>query len=296
MLTLIVRLLSILPNTILYGLANGFALLAYYVVGYRKQVVSENLKRTFPEKEDVEIRKISIQFYRHFFQVWAETIIGASLTQSQWQSRIEYVGLEKIEKYLKANKSVIYMTGHSANWEWSGTGSKAFFEEKVTVFYKEVKNKAVEKEILALRKKGGLNLVPKDIALRYLIKTKNEAQVIGMISDQIPAIGSEKYWMEFLNQETAFYQGAEKFARAMKYPVFYADMRKTRPGYYRIEVKEVFDGVSEVEEGHVIKRFSEFLEETIKARPSDYLWSHRRWKYTKEKATEVTGRPYIFIS
>ena len=48
-----------LPFWILYGLADIAYVVIYYVVGYRKKVVKENLRNSFPEKTDKEIAKFS---------------------------------------------------------------------------------------------------------------------------------------------------------------------------------------------------------------------------------------------
>lgn len=296
MLKLGVQIFSRLPLVLLFALAEFFTWFTFFITKYRRNEVHKNLKSAFPKKSTKELRKISYRFYRHFFQVWAETLKGARFDKKDWHKRISYKGIDQINADLDDGKSVIFLAGHIANWEWSGSGTTAFTNHKVTVFYKEVKKSSFGSEILKIRKKGGLNPVLKDSALRYLLKTKNEPQLIGMISDQIPAIGSEKYWLNFLNKESAFYQGAEKFSLLMKYPVYFADMRKIKPGYYQIEAKRIYDGEAEITQGQIIKRYAELLEETIRANPSDYLWSHKRWKYTKEQASEVTGRPYLFIS
>lgn len=296
MLNFTFRLFSNLPMGFLMIVSKILAWINIYLIGYRKKVVTSNLKGTFPDMSENEIRALRHQFYHHFFEGFMEVIKGKSFSTDEWKRRVEFVGAEKLTDHLDSGRSVILMAGHVANWEWSGAATKAWTDRMLTVFFKEIKNEQFGKEMMKIRKSSGLNPVSKDLALRYLIKTKDTPQIIGMISDQIPAVGSEKYWMKWLNRESAFYQGAEKFSRAMKYPVYYADMRKKKSGFYQIEVKEVYDGSSELEEGHVMKKYSELLEETIRARPSDYLWSHKRWKYNKEEASEITGRPYLFIS
>jgi KDO2-lipid IV(A) lauroyltransferase len=290
-----VKILSHLPLGFLYLIADLLGFLVNYVLGYRREVVDQNLARAFPDRNKRELKHIRSKFYRHFFQVLVETVKGRTFTQAQWQKRVKVQGLEKIRGHLDRGQSVIMMTGHIANWEWSGSGTKAWIDERVTVLYKKISNKKFEQRMLAIRKKGGLNLVEKDSALRYLIKTKKIPQVIGMVSDQIPQIGSEKYWMSFLNQQTAFFKGAEKFSKAVHFPVYYADMRKTKRGNYQIEVREVYDGKSEFKEGQVIKKYAAMLEATIADRPADYLWSHRRWKYNLEQSAEITGRPQIVV-
>ena len=48
-------IISILPFRLLYFLSDGFYILLYYIIGYRKKVVTNNLKLAFPEKTNQEI-------------------------------------------------------------------------------------------------------------------------------------------------------------------------------------------------------------------------------------------------
>ena len=52
-------LVSLLPFWVLYRLSDCFYCLLYYVVGYRKKVVRENLASSFPEKSAEELRKMA---------------------------------------------------------------------------------------------------------------------------------------------------------------------------------------------------------------------------------------------
>ena len=49
-------------------------MLAYYIVGYRKNVVLENLRKSFPEKSEKEIGKIAKRFYLHLTDVFLESL------------------------------------------------------------------------------------------------------------------------------------------------------------------------------------------------------------------------------
>ena len=275
--------------------AECFAWLGCYVFKYRKEVVFNNLSNSFPHKSRKETRQITRNFYRHFFQIIFEVLKSKGFQKSDWHKHVRVKNPEVMQTFLDQGKSVILMTGHIANWEWSAGGINAAFDQDLAVLYKKIKGTAFAKVMGSIRQQGGVKLVEKDSALRYMVKTKDEQQIIGIISDQIPSIGAEKYWMHFLAQETAFYRGAEKFSRMLKTPVVYVDMRKIKPGVYELVLKEIYNGVDEIEEGRITKKYSEFLEETIQAKPSDYLWSHRRWKYTKEEASKATGKPFVFI-
>lgn len=259
-------------------------------------MIIENLSNSFPEKSINEINRLKNDFYNQFFQVWSETLKSRCFDQSNWNGHVKIEGMEVLNQHLSNNESVILLSGHTANWEWSGSAISQSLMGQMTVFFKPVKKESFGQEIHAIREKHGINAVAKDNALRYLIKTRETPQLVGIIGDQIPAIGTEKYWLHFLHQKTAFYQGAEKFALSMKYPVYYSQMKRVEKGLYVIEIIPVFNGTSKVRKGEIIKRYAELLETTIRNNPADYLWSHRRWKYTLKEAQSASGKDQLFIS
>ena len=57
-LRILIQIVSILPFAVLYRLSDVFCFLCYHVVHYRRKVVYENLKSSFPEKGEDERKKI----------------------------------------------------------------------------------------------------------------------------------------------------------------------------------------------------------------------------------------------
>ena len=48
--------------------------LVYKVVRYRVKVVRQNMKASFPDKSDTELRRLEREFYHHFADYVVETI------------------------------------------------------------------------------------------------------------------------------------------------------------------------------------------------------------------------------
>ncbi len=277
----LIRLLSRLPFWFLYPFAEATAFIGYHVLRYRKEVVRENLSKAFPNQSNSEIRRLAKRFYRHFSQVIVESVKAYRFTNKDWEKRVPLINNEGVLTYLDAGIPVILMSGHVANWEWPAFSIGAQMGYPMEFLYKPVKNEKFENIMLELRTKHGGVAVPKDSAMRRIIKRRKQSRLIGIIGDQLPTIGTEKFWFDFLNRETAFYVGAERIAAMTQYAVFYIDTRRTGLGRYEVTFKKIAS--PPYEKGHtgIIEKYKELLEETILQHPSDYLWSHRRWKYTK---------------
>ncbi len=112
--------ISILPFWALYRLSDFLFVLLYHVLGYRKKIVFENLKNSFPEKSEKELLQIQRKFYRYFCDLVLETLKSITISSSTLKKRISFTGSEIFEEYSKENQSVIIAMGHFGNWELGG--------------------------------------------------------------------------------------------------------------------------------------------------------------------------------
>jgi len=80
------------------------------------------------------------------------------------------------------------------------------------------------------------------------------------------------------------------------YAVFYLDCKRIKNGKYEIHFSEISRPPYEKGQTGIIKSFAETLEKKIQENPSQYLWSNKRWKYTKEEAEAELKRVGLLIS
>ena len=62
----------------------------------------------------------------------------------------------------------------------------------------------------------------------------------------------------------------------------YADVIRISRGYYKYRLKLISVNVAEEEEYAATEKYARLLEESIQEYPSDWLWTHRRWKHKRE--------------
>jgi KDO2-lipid IV(A) lauroyltransferase len=109
-----------------------------------------------------------------------------------------------------------------------------------------------------------------------------------MVADQTPPKPMDKHWTRFLNQDTAFYVGAEKIARFLDAAVVYVAMRRLRRGHYAVRLHVLaeppYDGHEDEGEaggGWIVEAYARKLEAEIRASPADWLWIENKWKYPR---------------
>ena len=111
-------LISIMPYRLFYLFSDGVFFLVYWVVGYRKKVVWDNLKLVFPEKDEDELRRIRRSFYSHMCDMFLEMVKTMALSKEEVKKRYEIVNIELLQEIL-ADKSILAICSHYANWEWN---------------------------------------------------------------------------------------------------------------------------------------------------------------------------------
>lgn len=276
--------ISILPFWVLFGISNFFYLFVYYVIGYRKKVVIENLKKSFPEKSETEISKITKDFYLHFCDVIFETIKLLTISKKEFKRRcvIDRDSLKTFHYFFDKNQTFVGVMGHCGNWEWGAIAHQVYFTRMITGVYHPLSNKNFDKFMLDLRSRFGGDIVAMTQLYKRLItlKQQNISTTIGLIADQTPPPESA-YWTTFLNQDTPVFNGTEKLAKKFNYPVVYLNIKKAKRGYYNLSTTLITENPKELSEGQISEMHTKHLEKNIREQPHIWLWSHRRWKHKK---------------
>jgi KDO2-lipid IV(A) lauroyltransferase len=284
-----INLFSKLPFFVLYGISNFAYFIIYRVVGYRKKVVFENLRNSFPNKSESEIEQIAKDFYQHIADLFIEFIKGYSISKEEISQRVKIVNLKAVKQYTDQNQSVIIVTGHISNWEWllhplnlTGIPMDIVYQKLSSPFFNEL--------TLFIRSRFAITpLIEKDDTLRRTVERKDVTRALVMGSDQSPQNWKAAYWTKFLNQDSAFFTGTERIARKFDYPVIFSEMRRIKRGYYEIEFTEIANPseFKELPMGEITERFIQILDKSIHKYPADYLWSHRRWKHKRTEEDTV---------
>ena len=288
---LLCKLTARLPFWVIFGLADIFYVLIFYVIKYRRKVVHQNLTLSFPEKSPEEIRKITKKFYHHLSDIGLETIKFSRMTEKQIDKRLKIHGLEIYEEYYKQGKSIIVVGQHHNNWEWSGAMQR-FIKAQFLVVYNPVRtNKELEKFILQTRERFGARSIQVNHSVRTALEF-NHAERPGSLmlaADQTPPMNSQ-FWTTFLNQETAFFAGPMKIAKKTNQPVIMHHTRKVGRSRYEVFHYKLIENPANVNAEDILMAYVNKLEEIIQAEPEYWLWSHRRWKHKRPENIELQKR------
>lgn len=273
---------SNLPTNLLYKLASVIAFVLRVLVRYRKKVVYKNLRNSFPHKSEKEIDAIAKESYEHLADRVVENIRCLAISGKEVDERMSIKNSEVLYKYYNQGRSVILMVGHVGAWEFGGYKLAVATKFKLFGIVSLVSNPYFNRMIQETRAKMGMRLIPMENAKAFF----NEdlpAQSLGIfISDQSPSNKERAYWTNFLNQDTAFFTGAERYAKLHDTVVVYPKIVQTKRGYFTAEFITITEHPKQEEEFVITEKFVRILEEHIKEHPADWLWSHKRWKHKRK--------------
>ena len=286
---------AMLPFKVLYLFSDIVYLLVYYVAGYRRKVVRNNLINSFPEKSLDEIVDIEKKFYSSFCDYMVETVKLMRMSPERIKKHMRFEGVDELESMLfsgEGKSSMVYI-GHLFNWEFI-TSLPLHFKKSVQFgqIYHPLASKAMDDLFIELRGQYGSESIAMKNTLRRILEFSHAKKpfAIGSIADQVPTWESIKHWLTFFHRDTPVFTGTEKIARRLGSSAYYLALRREKRGYYVGTFQLICEDASKTEENEVTNKYFALLEENIKQEPHLWLWTHKRWKRTRQGHIEREKR------
>jgi len=273
----VIYAISLLPMTFLYAMASFTFVVVYYIVGYRKFIVIQNIARSFPEKRYGEIRAIVKKFYVCFVFYIAEIIKGTSASPTVFDKKIEFENLELIDSFINSRRDVIVCLGHCGNWEMLNFMPYKSHHEIYAV-YSPLKSAIMNRLMIKLRSRFGMKLIPDKSVVRHILSENSDPSVYLFLADQCPRIKEEKYRFSLLNQKSYVFSGMEKLARKGRAAVIYLHITQLSRGNYKIVCTPICSNAESMKDGEITQKYVDLLTENINEEPYSWLWTHKRWK------------------
>lgn len=288
LLDIVWRLLSKLPLKALYALSDILLFpITFHIIRYRRRLVETQLNDCFPEKTISERRRTERRFYHFFCDYMVETIKLRSMPPKRMARHVEWIGLEELQQHMKLHDhhfAFVYI-GHYCNWEWLASFPMHLHDDFAGAqIYHPLKNAYVDRIFLNMRRQFGGECIPMKETLRHILGMRKQGKrpVVGFIADQCPKWESMHQWCRFLHHDTSFYIGTEKLGKMLGAEVYYLRVTRPRRGYYRAELLHVADADKSIPDYELTDTYARMLEKDIRQEPHLWLWTHKRWKRTKE--------------
>lgn len=274
---------------VLYALADGLIYpLMFYVVRYRRKLSYKNIRESFPEKSEDEIRTIQKRFYHHLSDVIVEIVKSYRASKEDMERNITFLNLDLLQQLAQQLGGVITILGHMGNWEYTADVQQRWTDPSIQHYnvYRRLKNASADTVMTQLREKrsGKGSCIEKNSLLRHLVRIKQSKQkfTLGLIADQKPSPGNDYYWTDFLNHDTGFLGGGEVLARKFGLGVVYVHITSPKRGQYIARVDLITDNPAQTDPYYITEQFARRLEANIREQPELWLWTHNRWKWKRD--------------
>lgn len=298
LLKVLLTALGRLPLSVLYVLSDGLAFVGWHVVGYRKKVVLDNLRGSFPEWSEREVRGRGRRCYGVFFEGIAESVKLFGMRNDELLARMPLENPEDISVHTDQGRSVIGYGGHYGNFEMAGLSFPLQLDGvDMMAIYSPLKNKPVNELLSQNRSRNGTLLVSRRLVGRYFRDARPRPAIEFFIADQSPshADWTRVHWTTFLGRPTSFLAGPERFARRYDRAVYYTRIRRLSRGQYSARLVLVTEHPNEEAPGYITERMARLLEADLRGDPLPWLWTHRRWKRAAppEVVKRLETEPFI---
>ncbi|WNH12400.1 lysophospholipid acyltransferase family protein [Thalassobellus suaedae] len=277
-------LISILPFKILYVVSDGVYVLLYYIIGYRKKVVTNNLKLVFPNKTETEIKVIRKKFYHHLCDMFLEMAKTMTISEKSLKKRFKIKNPEELKRLEALNKSIILIFGHYASWEWSIV-IQNYINFKGLAVYKQLANKYFDKLVRDIRSKFNTSLISTKETISAINHNEENGikSITGFLSDQSPRLTKDVYWSSFMGIEVPCFTGAERLAKKLDLSTAFLKVTKVKRGYYEAEIMTLAENSNDYKDYELTDMFLREVEKQIYEAPEYYFWTHKRWKHKGKK-------------
>jgi Kdo2-lipid IVA lauroyltransferase/acyltransferase len=285
----ILYIISLFPLRVLYLLSDFAYLIIYYIIGYRKEVVMNNLAIAFPQKTTTEHRNIARKFYRNLTDTFIESIKMISIRPKELARR-GHCDVDALNKLIKEGRNIHIMVGHQFNWEFANLMYARILKIPFVGIYMPVSNKIVDRIFVKSRSRYGSQLVSTREFRYKMHHTFKQQFVLALAADQNPGLPKKAFWLNFFGKPAPFVTGPGKGAVKNNTAVVYvAFTRKTR-GHYSFKAIPLTENGADHSPEELTLLYKNALEESIRKDPSNYLWSHRRWRHEwQEGYREIIG-------
>jgi Kdo2-lipid IVA lauroyltransferase/acyltransferase len=274
------RLIGLFPLFLQKCTGNLVYLIVRYIIRYRRKVILNNLRNSFPEKTSAETSQIANAYYRHIAFMMIENMVLRHTSKMKIIDCLNFINGDIIKKLRDKNKNLLIVLGHLGNWEYGSVISTSF-GYKGAAIYQKLSSPVFDRIYYDLRSNLGVIPIEMHHVLRQVIELnkQDEPFILFSVADQAPSFSESNYWLRFLNQETDVFMGPEKISVKFDMPIVYCEIYRT--GFQRFDVRFelITDHPKETKDHEIIENFYSHLEKSITKRPENWLWSHKRWKH-----------------
>ena len=273
------RFFRMLPAEAATALGMSLGGLGYKLLGIRKRVMLENLKRVFPERSEEDLQKIALKSYCHWGGMTAEFARLPRMDAGYIEKYVEFTGEDVLFEAEKIGRGGLVISGHLGNWEIMGCAATQR-GHKVTYVVATQSNRLVDEMMDRYRRAQGIELWKMGKAPRGVFKSLKDNRFVALMIDQ--DAGKDCVFVDFFGKKAATHRGPAVFHLKTGAPLILSSCIRVKGVHYKIAFErvelEIPEGSIEERTTYIMRELNKLLEAQIRKYPEQYFWMHKRWK------------------
>lgn len=271
------RLIPSLSRPSVVSLARFAGRLAWYVDVRERRIALANLALAFGDTLSPEEKKrIAIKSFSTFVLTGLDYFW---FSKDRERRMAQWVVVHGDNWPWMREGATIAVTAHFGNWEILGWLT-VMHGSKVASVAKPVKNPLIDAEINRVRTLSGQRIIPREGALRSLVRVLRDGGTVALLLDQdtLPAEGG--VFVPFFDVPVPVSTAAAGLALKLDVPIMMAFGASDDKGVYHCHTRELLtpsdmEGMTPLE---VTVKITHFLEKQLREAPGYWLWAYKRWK------------------
>lgn len=248
----------------------------------REKIAFDNLSFAFPEK-DVEWINAKVQkTFENMGIVFAEFLALGRLDENTIKDYVRFENVELIRQKFNEGKGVILLSGHYGNWEFLAFSVYVYLNLPVLIVVKPLSNYVLDKVINKYRTRLGNKVVSMYESALKVVRALRNGGIIALLADQ-SATEDRDIYVEFFGRQAATFDSPAYFALKYDVPIIVGFARRENY-WYKVRLIELDHSDLKFDKSGIFeltRRYIKLLENVIREQPELWLWTHRRWKHSK---------------
>jgi KDO2-lipid IV(A) lauroyltransferase len=274
------RMVALLPLPLIWLIGGVLGTLLYYIMSERRHIALTNIRACFPELASAQQRRLVHAHFRAFVQAAFATPIAWWGTKQRLQRLVRMPGREHLDRVLAEKRPVILLVAHFVAIELCGVAlAPDYF---MIDMYKRPRNRFFDFLIRARRRRFGGLLVERREGIKPVIRGLKKGGVFFYLSDQDQGRDGAVF-APFFDIPAATLTALSRLARLTGAAVIPAQAKQLPWGKgYELVFLPALENFPTDDAMADTTRMNRIIEEAVREIPTQYFWSHRRFKTRPE--------------
>ena len=242
----------------------------------KKKLIRNNILKALPNIDEKKINLIQKNMWNSYGRILSEYVFLKELKSNNFKKNIIVEGQEVLDKIRDSKKPVIFVSGHFSNYELmtlqivkTNIPLSAVYRPLNNFFMRMVQDKIRNKYISE-------NYIPKGVAgTRKLLKYFKKGSSIAIMIDQRVSQGEK---IKFFNHDAYTTTIPAQFSKKYKCEIVPIYIERLDGTKFKIIINKPMKFKNEDSIKKITTDLNLWLESMILKNPSQWIWTHNRWK------------------